>query len=131
MKTINKENLTKIVGNAPLDPAVGIQITLLWEDLNKAYYVACIAPNKKITPHFHNEGDELYFIFKGNGIMRLGIPLSTGVEWQQEFEVGSGDFFTVSPKTVHQLENRSDDNLLAIFGCEKSHLNTDRIVINL
>ena len=131
MLPINKENILNLVGNAPLDPAVGIQICCLWEDINKSYFASSIAPNKKIAPHFHNEGDELYFIVNGKGIMRLGIPLSTDVKWIQEFEINTGDFFTVPPKTVHQLINNSDDNLLAVFGCNKNHLSTDRTVLNI
>ena len=130
MLPISKENILQKIESAPLDPAVGIRIALLWEDLNKSYYCSSIAPNKKIAAHYHNEGDELYFIVEGRGLMRLGYPKTTGIEWKQEFNVCGGDFFIVPPKMVHQLINESDNNLTAIFGCDKNHLGIDRFVIN-
>ena len=129
MLPINKKSILQKIKNAPFDPAVGIQIALLWEDLNKSYYCSLISPHKKLAAHYHNEGDELYFIIEGNGLMRLGTQEATGIEWKQEFEVAGGDFFTVPPQVVHQLINQSDENLLAIFGCDKNHLGSDRFII--
>jgi len=130
MFPINKESIFEKIKTAKLDPAVGIQISLLWEDSEQSYYGSCISPHKNIAAHFHNIGDELYLVVNGNGVMRLGIPAESNVEWKQEFDVHEGDIFTVPPKTVHQLMNKSDDDLIAIFGCNKSHLGNDRIVID-
>lgn len=130
MFPINKESILKKIKTAKLDPAVGIQISLLWEDLDQSYYGASISPHKNIAAHFHNSGDELYFVVNGNGVMRLGIPTESIVDWKQEFDVCGGDIFSVPPKTVHQSMNRSDDNLIVIFGCNKNHLGNDRIVVD-
>lgn len=129
MLSIKTENILTTIGNAPFDPAVGIQLALPWEETDKSYYGTLIASNKRVAAHYHNESDELYFIVSGNGFMRLGIPLQTGIEWEQEFEVQNGDIFTVPSKTVHQLINKSDENLIAIFGCKKSHLESDRFIV--
>ena len=130
MLSVSKENILDIVENAKFDQSVGIKFSMLWEDSARSYYCASIFPDRSISAHFHNEGDELYFIISGNGVMRLGIPLSTGVEWAQSFDVCCGDVFTVPPKTVHQLTNKSDDSLILVFGCKKSHLGNDRIIID-
>lgn len=130
MFPISKENILDKIKTAKLDPAVGIQISLLWEDVGQSYYGAAISSHKSIAPHFHHSGDELYFVISGNGSMRLGTPTESSVDWQQEFDVRDGDIFTVPPNTAHQLMNKSNDNLIVIFGCDKSHLGNDRIVID-
>lgn len=130
MLSVDKKNILTSVASVPLDPAVGIQIARLWQDPDKSYYATSIMPGKRIAAHYHNEGDELYVVIGGSGFMRLGTPVSTGVEWEQEFEVQSGDFFTVAPKMVHQLVNTSkDENLVALFGCVEDHMGADRFVI--
>ena len=129
MLPISKKNILAEIENTPLDPAVDIRLALLWDDTDKSYYGTSIAPNKSVAAHYHNEGDEIYFIVSGSGIMKLGTPVTSGVEWEQEFEVQSGDFFTVPPQTIHQFINTSGTQAIAIFGCDKNHLGSDRFVI--
>ena len=120
MQQFNKKNILDIIEQTPIDPAVGIRLALLWEDSDKTYYGSLISPNKSITPHYHNKGDELYFIITGNGVMRID---------DYEFEVSSGDFFNVPAKAVHQLSNTSGDDMLAVFACDPKHLKGDRFVV--
>jgi len=122
MMQINIRNILVEIEKTPLDPAVGIRLALLWEESGKTYYGSLITPNKSITPHYHNEGDELYFIIKGHGIMRID---------EQEFSVSDGDFFIVPAKAVHQLINTSDEEMLAVFACDKEHLQGDRFIVEL
>jgi hypothetical protein len=65
MMQINIRNILAEIEKTPLNPAVGIRLALLWEDNpcervgGKAYYGSLIAAGNGITPHYHNEGDEL------------------------------------------------------------------------
>jgi mannose-6-phosphate isomerase-like protein (cupin superfamily) len=129
MLPITKQNILEKIEATPLDPAVGIRLALLWEESDKSYYGSIILPHKKIAAHYHNEGDELYFIIEGKGLMRLGVPSEAGVKWQHEFEVCGGDFFTVPAKAVHQLVNMSDEDMLAVFACDNEHLSGDRFMV--
>jgi len=135
MLPITKQNILNKIASTPVDPAVGIRLALLWEDnpyegvTEKSYYGSLVSPHSKIAAHYHNEGDELYFIIEGKGLMRLGVAEEIGVKWQQEFEVNTGDFFTVPAKAVHQLVNTSDDDMLAVFACDGNHLRNDRFVV--
>ena len=120
MNQFNKDNIYSRIEQTPNDPAVGIRLALLWEESDKVYYGSLIAPNKSIAPHYHNVGDELYFIIGGSGVMRID---------DCEFEVETGDFFTVPAKAIHQLSNTSDEDMLAVFACDPNHLKGDRFVV--
>jgi len=123
-------NLFEKIESAKLDEAVGIRIAHLTGSEEFSFFGAEIGPLKKVGAHYHKSGLEIYQIVVGRGKMHLGIPDSdNNVKWTRSLNVTKGDCFTVNEGEVHQLINELDSKLVAIFGCPKSHLSTDRIVV--
>jgi len=44
------------------------------EDLTCSHYATEIAPGKSVTPHYHRQGNEVYIIFSGMGVIRTWQP---------------------------------------------------------
>lgn len=123
-------NLYQLIESTDLDPEIGIRVGHLTGSEQFSLFGAEIAPNKVLSAHYHNAGDEMYLILEGNGIMYLGELDSSGnVAWDSPFNVREGDCFTVKEGKVHQLCNNTDQRLVAAFGCSKSHLSTDRVIL--
>ena len=127
---ISIENIYEKIKSAPLDPAVGIRVVPLVGDDAFTLFAAEIGPHKRVGAHFHGEGLEIYQIVEGRGDMHVGKPLGDGqTEWHATARVQKGDCFTVQAGEVHQLINDHDERLIALFGCPKSHLSTDRTMV--
>lgn len=123
-------NLYEALKTAPVDTVVGIRLVPLTGTKEYALFGAEIAAKKRVGAHYHTSGHETYQIIEGEGIMLLGELLDEGVHWHEPFSVTSGDCFTVDEKQVHQLINTGSKPLLVVFGCPKSHLSEDRIVVD-
>lgn len=123
-------NWSHELNNAVLDKEVGISLAFLAGDDSFRSYVAEFKPGSHITAHYHPEGIEIYQILSGKGLMKTGSLLSNNdVTWNQPVDVQSGDFFTITPKMVHQLENNFSESLILIVTCSPSNLGHNRIVI--
>ena len=124
-------NLSKVLETAEVDPAVGIRVSYLTGGDDFSIFGAEIAPYKKVGAHYHESGHEIYQIIEGSGVMHIGLPNAGGdVNWTKSLQVKTGDCFTVNEGEVHQLINDSADKLVAVFCCPKSHLSTDRIIVD-
>ncbi len=124
-------NLYKMIETTELDPEVGIRVGHLSGGEEFSFFGALIAPHTDLSAHCHKSGDEIYMIMEGNGLMYLGELNSGGnVVWEPPFSIKKGDCFTVGAGNVHQLCNNTYQNLIAVFGCPKSHLSTDRIILS-
>jgi mannose-6-phosphate isomerase-like protein (cupin superfamily) len=127
---ISIQNIYEKIQSAPLDPAVGIRVVPLVGDEAFTLFAAEIGPRKRVGAHFHAEGLEIYQIVEGRGEMHLGRPRGDGqTDWHAAANVQKGDCFTVQAGEVHQLINDHDERLIALFGCPKSHLSTDRTMV--
>jgi mannose-6-phosphate isomerase-like protein (cupin superfamily) len=123
------ENLFLRIQDAPLDPKTGIRITRITGDENYSFYAAEIAPKTKLRPHYHEHGIELYQILKGTGTMKTGKMTGSGIAWDNEFTVETGDCFTIAEGMVHQLANPGTTGLLAAFVCPPAHVGDDRFFV--
>lgn len=124
-----KNNLFKMLENAAIDENVGIAVIHISGNDDVSVYAASIEAGKRITPHYHTKGSEVYTILSGSGKMRLGTPDGKGTMWKEEFAIQQGDCFTVNEGIVHQLINTSGDKIIALFSCSKAHLGSDRTVV--
>jgi mannose-6-phosphate isomerase-like protein (cupin superfamily) len=123
-------NLYEKIENAKLDDVVGIRVAHLTGNEEFSFFGAEIAPRKKVGAHYHTSGIEIYQILEGNGTMHIGISdENNDVKWHNSLSVKKGDCFTVNEGEVHQLVNENNNRLIAIVGCPKSHLSTDRTVV--
>ena len=123
-------NLYEKIASAALDEAVGIQLAHLTGDESFSFFGAEIAPRKKIAAHYHRNGLEIYQVVQGDGIMYIGNRDDHGgIVWNQPFQIGRGDCFTVQAGEAHQLYNTADHPMVVVFGCSKTHLAGDRYVV--
>lgn len=118
--------LQKLSSQVVHDPAVGIRIATMLEDSTCSYYATEIAPGKSVTPHYHRQGNEVYIIFSGMGVIRTWQPNSAADV--AEAQVQHGDVFNIPPGTVHQLVNSGTRPLVLLFACAPEHLGADRII---
>lgn len=77
--------------------------------------IAELKAGKKLSAHYHNEGEEIYQILAGEGNIELGELAEDRVRWKDSFNVKAGDVFQVEPKVVHRLSNNSGEALRMIF----------------
>lgn len=127
---ISIQNIYEKIQTAPLDPAVGIRVVPLVGDDAFTLFAAEIGPRKRVGAHYHAEGLEIYQIVEGRGEMHIGKPLGDGrTAWHATANVRKGDCFTIQAGEVHQLINDHDERLVALFGCAKAHLSTDRTMV--
>lgn len=128
---ITLNNLYERISFAELDEAVGIRVAYLTGNDEFSLFCAEIGPYKRVGAHYHTLGIEIYQIVEGNGTMFTGKPnINNNVTWNKPLKVKKGDCFTINEGEVHQLINKCGGKLIAIFGCPKSHLSSDRIVVN-
>jgi mannose-6-phosphate isomerase-like protein (cupin superfamily) len=128
---LNKTNYQEALKKAVADPKVNIKIAPLTGDDSFSLFVTEIPSKGQVGAHYHEEGLETYQILSGKGLMYVGNPLpDNSVEWLDPIPVKDGDFFTIPKRMVHQLRNPFDEKLVLVFGCPKSHLSTDRIVVS-
>lgn len=125
-----KNNLYKLLETAVIDEKVGIAVIHISGNDDVSVYAASIEKGRKITPHYHSKGSEVYTIISGSGKMKLGKNIGGKVTWQNEFEIEAGDCFTVNEGIVHQLINTGDDKIIALFSCSKVHLGSDRHIVS-
>ena len=124
------KNIYEQIVSAPLDPAVGIRVVPLVGDEAFTLFAAEIGPHKRVGAHYHALGLEFYQVVEGAGVMHIGRPATDGkTDWISATAVKKGDCFTVGAGEVHQLVNDNNERLVALFGCPKSHLSTDRTMV--
>lgn len=110
-----------------MDETAGIRIATVLDDPVNAYYITDIAPGRSVNPHFHCQGDEVYIILGGAGVIHTwGAEEPSSVESQA---IGSGSIFRIPPKTAHQLENNGEEPLILLFACAPDHLGSDRFAV--
>ncbi len=70
------------------------------------YSLAIVPPGKRAYPfHCHHVNEEMFFIIKGKGVVRIG---------DQEYPVREGDIIAAPAggrETAHQIVNTSDEEL--------------------
>ena len=67
-----------------------------------------IPPGKSSAPHYHQESEELYYILKGEGLMKID---------QQQFRLKSGQTCLIKPGEIHQIINERNEDLEFLAVC--------------
>jgi len=132
MDKLEVRNLYQILGNEKIDSDVGISLSHLAGTEEFSLYCTEIGPMKILKAHYHEKGVEFYQIISGIGKIHIGETTSnTSTLWRQHVEVKQGDVFMIQPKQTHTLENMSQEKLVVVFGCPKSHITDDRIMVEI
>ncbi|MCW7553940.1 cupin domain-containing protein [Endozoicomonas gorgoniicola] len=121
-------NLKDALNQAKPDDHVGIAIAPLSAGKNFCLFSAEIKSGHKVGCHYHTEGEEIYSILSGEGIIYTANIDNTGTVGETRVHtVTSGDSFTIEAGTAHQLQATSD--LVLMFVYPPSHIDSDRIMI--
>ena len=123
---MDSAKIDELLQNAPYDPQAGIRLVRVGGDSCTAVFAAQIDPRVALKAHYHESGDELYFILEGEGVMHTAARSGENAGLRVSFPVTGGDVFTVPEGCVHSLENRSCAMLRALFVCAPEHVSTDR-----
>lgn len=124
------KNIYRELERVTPDEKAGIMVDKLTGDDAISVFVAEIAEGKRVNPHYHGKGVEIYQILEGRGLMKTGRPEGSGkVAWESEFPVERGDCFSIPENTVHQMVNTGAGRLCALFICSPTHLSTDRVFV--
>jgi mannose-6-phosphate isomerase-like protein (cupin superfamily) len=123
---LNIKNISDCLQNqAAQDALAGIAIAPLLESYGLSFFVTELAPGKAVTAHYHERGQEIYFIVSGTGTIHTAPADGT---LKQTQIVCAGDIFHIEPKIVHSLENTGSTALTLLFACHPDHLGSDRVI---
>ena len=121
-------NIRDALQQAKQDENVGIAIAALSEGKAFRLFSAEIKQGKKVGCHYHTQGEEVYSILSGNGIIYTSRVDENGrIGDITSCPVSTGDHFTIEAGTAHQLKATTD--LVLMFVCPPEHLSTDRIML--
>jgi mannose-6-phosphate isomerase-like protein (cupin superfamily) len=129
---IQQSEWRRLLEQAVADPAVGIRHAAIRGDEQRRFHVAAIL--KKVGCHFHRHGDEVYSVAHGSGTLHFGevqdSPSGPQVPHWYELNVRSGHTFTIPEGYAHQLCQAGSEELVILFACPDSHLDTrDRTLL--
>lgn len=117
---------------ANFDETVGIKIATLLESKGRGTYITILSPGSSVKPHYHKSGDEEYHIISGSGVIRLSPVDPSNKEFKLVCKyVRAKNSFIIPSNVIHQLINNGEEPLALLFSCPLSHLNEDRIVIEI
>ena len=72
-----------------------------------------------VTPHHHNQLEEIYYILSGRGVMTVG---------DEKREVSAGDAVYVPRGHRHTLENTGDEAIRLLVVCGPAFFYEDEII---
>ncbi|MET4694483.1 cupin domain-containing protein [Endozoicomonas lisbonensis] len=121
-------NIKEALAQAQKDNSVGISIAPLSSGNEFCLFSTEMKEGHKVGCHYHKEGDEIYSILSGEGIIYTATVGDMGEVEDICFRpVTAGDSFTVPAGVAHQLKATSD--MVLLFVCPPSHLNSDRVMM--
>lgn len=77
-----------------------------------------LPPGHAVTPHHHQQLEEIYYIVTGNGMMTVGC---------EQHEVGPGDAIYIPRGQRHTLENTGVEPIKLLVACGPAFFYEDEI----
>ncbi len=81
---------------------------------------ATLAPGCRTDAHYHPVTEEIYYILRGTGTMRIAAG---------ERRVGPGDGIAIPPGSAHQIRNDGDADLVFLCCCAPAYEHDDTILV--
>jgi len=81
---------------------------------------ARLNPGGKTMPHYHPHTEEIYYILRGSGQMRLD---------SETREVGPGDAIAIPPGAKHQITCTGSEQLVFLCCCAPAYENEDTVLL--
>jgi mannose-6-phosphate isomerase-like protein (cupin superfamily) len=98
------ENAQDILTNIEVQPDLKIATARVFQSDTMSFYLASVAG--EVPCHYHKLSDEMYYIYKGRGRMRVGGEYR---------DVGQGDIIIIPKGAVHGLKNTTPGDLVIFF----------------
>ena len=86
---------------------------------NQTLAEARLPAGKSTAPHRHLSAEEIYYILRGKGEMRIG---------EEAREVGAGDAIAIAPGAVHEITNTGGDVLVFLCCCAPGYEHNDTVL---
>ncbi len=83
---------------------------------NQSLAEAVVAPGQQTRLHRHQRSEEIYFVTRGQGRMRLG---------DESFELGEGEAVLIPPGTPHCIRNNGKETLHILCMCAPAYSHED------
>ncbi|HKV42126.1 MAG TPA: cupin domain-containing protein [Blastocatellia bacterium] len=78
-----------------------------------------LPPGAAVTPHHHQELEEIYYILSGAGVMTVG---------DESLAVGAGDAIYVPRNCMHSLDNTGSGPIRLLVACGPAFYYEDEIL---
>ncbi|MGD9723840.1 MAG: cupin domain-containing protein [Pirellulales bacterium] len=75
----------------------------------------------RTTPHYHPQTEEIYYILRGEGRMRIGDETAA---------VGPGDAIAIPPGATHQIQNTGRATLVFLCCCAPGYEHADTVLVD-
>ncbi len=86
---------------------------------NQSLAEAKVAPGGITEEHYHRDSEEIYYILRGKGRIRLE---------GEAREVKAGDGIAISPGSRHQIENIGTGELIFLCCCTPAYKHEDTVL---
>jgi mannose-6-phosphate isomerase-like protein (cupin superfamily) len=87
---------------------------------NQSLAEATLAPGGRTEAHYHPRSEEIYYILRGEGRVRIG---------EEERRVKSGDGIAIAPGAPHQILNDRDEDLVFLCCCAPAYEHEDTVIV--
>ena len=87
---------------------------------NQSLAEAIVAPGKATDEHYHMEAEEICYIVRGSGLMRIG---------DEKREISVGDGIIIEPGMKHKIWNTGDSDLVFLCCCAPAYAHDDTVVV--
>jgi len=87
---------------------------------NQSLAEATIAAGSSTQEHYHPKSEEIYYILRGTGRMKLGDEIR---------EVSPLDAIAIPPGAHHKIWNTSDEPLVLLCCCAPAYENDDTVMV--
>jgi len=88
---------------------------------NQSLAEATLPPGATTQAHYHPLAEEIYYILRGTGEMRLE---------EEGREVGTGDAIAIPPGLRHQIRNTGGIDLVFLCCCAPGYEHEDTVMVN-
>jgi mannose-6-phosphate isomerase-like protein (cupin superfamily) len=88
--------------------------------VNQSLAEARLPSGASTTPHYHPRTEEIYYILRGQGRMRIDGETA---------DVGPGDAIAISPGRTHQITNIAAEPLVFLCCCAPCYEHEDTVLV--
>jgi mannose-6-phosphate isomerase-like protein (cupin superfamily) len=87
---------------------------------NQSLAEAIVVSGKATDEHYHKETEEIYYVIRGRGLMKIG---------DEKREVNEGDGIVIEPGMKHKIWNKSDVDLVFLCCCAPAYTHNDTVIV--